>query len=628
MAYDFFDIQSLQEDYDIELKHASGKEGKGSVPKSFWETYSAMANTSGGYVFFGIKEKSKGAIEKVTGIEDVNTFLKEFWDGINNKQKISENILTNECVDVIEISGKNIVRVYIPQATRTQRPVFINSNPFAGTYRRNYEGDYHCSTEIVRQMLGEQTSDTKDAVLLPDFNLSDIDLDSLNSYRQIFLTRQPTHPFNDCKDIEFLRNLGGWTMDRKTKKEGLTLAGLLMFGKLRSILDALPNYIVDYQERPRAITESRWVDRITTDFTWPGNLFSFYRKVINKLYQDLKVPFVLKGDERIDDTPVHEALREALVNAIIHADYNGTCSVLIVKRPDLFGFRNPGLLRVPRQDAIKGGISDCRNRNMQKMFQMIGRGDQAGSGFPKIFRGWSSQHWRSPILEERMETNQVLLRLPMSSLLPEEIVSQLKDEIGESFDALTRGELIALVTARTEKCVTHGRLKELTKEHSADLTRILHGLVEKQLLVSEGVGKATFYYLPGEHPIADEFGAGVASSVHKSISSVHKGAGSVHNGESSVHNDSVFDNNVELDSLLSDILASVSGKKRVGQQVMLDTIVKLCKVKDLTAKELAELLGRSQETIRSHYLNKLCNQGKLHRKYPNIINHPDQKYLA
>ena len=57
MSEDFFEIQSLREDYDIEFKQASGRDGRGKVPKSFWETYSAMANTSGGYVFFGVKEK-------------------------------------------------------------------------------------------------------------------------------------------------------------------------------------------------------------------------------------------------------------------------------------------------------------------------------------------------------------------------------------------------------------------------------------------------------------------------------------------------------------------------------------------------------------------------------------------
>ena len=79
-----------------------------------------------------------------------------------------------------------------------------------------------------------------------------------------------------------------------------------------------------------------------TDGSWSGNLFDFYRRVSRKLMEDLKVPFVLKNNVRQDDTPLHQALREAMVNALVHADYSGRASVLVVKQPSGFLFRNPG----------------------------------------------------------------------------------------------------------------------------------------------------------------------------------------------------------------------------------------------------------------------------------------------
>ena len=60
-----------------------------------------------------------------------------------------------------------------------------------------------------------------------------------------------------------------------------------------------------------------------------------------KLVADLKVPFGLKDGQRQDDTPVHVALREALVTRWCHADYTGRVSVLVVKRPDMFAFETP-----------------------------------------------------------------------------------------------------------------------------------------------------------------------------------------------------------------------------------------------------------------------------------------------
>ncbi len=177
----------------------------------------------------------------------------------------------------------------------------------------------------------------------------------------------------------------------------------------------LLHYFVDYQERPYEKTKLRWVDRLVPDGTWSGNLFDFYRRVYRKLVEDLEVPFALKGDQRQDDTPVHEALREALVNTLVHADYTGRVSVLVVKRPDLFGFRNPGGLRLPLEQVLQGGTSDCRNRLMHQMFLLMGLGERGGSGIPCARRALT-RHDLSPAgvsnCLRRSKCSQVRYRAP------------------------------------------------------------------------------------------------------------------------------------------------------------------------------------------------------------------------
>jgi predicted HTH transcriptional regulator len=81
-------------------------------------------------------------------------------------------------------------------------------------------------------------------------------------------------------------------------------------------------------------------------------------------------------------------LREALLNTLIHADYTVRASVLVVKQPSGFVFRNPGMMRVPVAQALAGGASDCRNRTLHQMFLFINLGERAGSGLPKIRSGW------------------------------------------------------------------------------------------------------------------------------------------------------------------------------------------------------------------------------------------------
>ena len=197
---------------------------------------------------------------------DFKKVIKELWNGLNNSEKVSANILRDADITIFAHEGVHLIRIKIPQADRKQRPVFIKGNPLRGTFRRNHDGDYHCSEEVIKQMLGDQANDTRDGILMEGFSLDDVNLPTLQVFRQHFTNRKPNHPFHDYDDKEFLRHIGGWGTDRHTKKECLTLAGLLMFGKLRSILDGVPNYIVDYQERPRSLTENRWTDRITTAF--------------------------------------------------------------------------------------------------------------------------------------------------------------------------------------------------------------------------------------------------------------------------------------------------------------------------------------------------------------------------
>jgi len=382
------DLSLLRESVSLECKLANGRDGQGALPDDFWPTYSAMANADGGVVVLGLRER-QGRFEPA-GIANVEKVRAELFNNLNNRQKVSVNLLTDAHVREWVVEGKTLLVVEIPRARRQQRPVYLTTNPLGGnTYRRLNEGDRSLADEDVKRMLAEQVEDSRDSRILPHFGLKDLDADSLKAYRNIFRADKPDHPWLALDDEGFLRMLGGWREDRATGEAGLTVAGLLMFGQWPSISEALPFYFLDYQERPADYATSvRWLDRVVPDGNWSGNVFDFYRRVVTRLTADLKVPFVLKDGVRQDDTPTHKALREALVNTLVHADFTGRLSVLVVKEPAGFSFRNPGGLRVPAALALQGGVSDCRNRTMQQMFLMIGLGERAGSGMSRILHGW------------------------------------------------------------------------------------------------------------------------------------------------------------------------------------------------------------------------------------------------
>ncbi len=607
------DIAALRESIDVECKLAQGRDGKGALPKDVWETYSAFANTSGGDIFLGLKENKDRSFE-LKGIENVEKVLDEFWNNVANPQKVSCNLIRDHWVQVRNIEGKNIIQIHVPPANRKQRPVYLNNNPITGTYKRLNSGDKKQSSEIVRRMLAEQVEESRDAEILKGYGIGDLDVDSVNAYRNMYSARQPDHPWNKVDAQDFLYHIGAWARDRETGESGITRAGLLMFGSHRPIMEAYPNYMVDYQERPEAKAEARWVDRLVPDGSWSGNLFDFYQKVIRKLTVDLKVPFVLEGDQRQDDTLVHRALREALVNTLVHADYTGRASVLIVKRPDMFGFRNPGNMRVPIDGAIEGGTSDCRNRAVQDMFRYVGLGENAGSGLPKIFDGWSSQHWRSPKLREKQEpSEQTLLELHTLSLVPDHVLAKLRDNLGvEIFDGLNDSERLILVTAYIEQTVDHARMMSVLDIHPRDLSALLAGMVKKELIYQEGSGKGTVYFL-AEARLDEtilEFKRSFSSDKGPDLSS------------------GPLSSSGPFDEKLIDLATPVASKNKVDSATMRKTILNLCSVQALTLENLETLLNRSGESLRKKHLQDLIKEELLRRMFPTQPNHPLQSYIT
>lgn len=183
-----------------------------------------------------------------------------------------------------------------------------------------------------------------------------------------------------------------------------------MFGNEYNIVRYFPEYFLDYREEMDAAI--RWTDRLqSSSGEWSGNVCDFYFRVYNKLIKDIKVPFKMVGGERVDDTPVHKALREALANCLINADYYGVRGVVIRKEPDKIIFANPGYIRTGKKQMRLGGESDPRNKGLMKMFNLINIGERAGSGVPNIFNVWNDEGLVEPEIEERFDPDRTILSL-------------------------------------------------------------------------------------------------------------------------------------------------------------------------------------------------------------------------
>ena len=404
--FDLEKFDSYKEDNRREVKKAEG-----GLPNSLWDTYSAFANCYGGVIILGVKEDKSGNWH-TTGLKNAAKLKKDFWNTINNRKKVSINLLKDDDVETFSVAGADdvIMVIWVPGAKREQKPVYINDDLFGGTFRRNWEGDYRCTRLQIKTMLRDQAEETMDMEVLEEAEIEDLNQESIRGYRNSHKSFKPGHPFERLDDNEYLRVIGAAGLSKVDKKLHPTAAGMLMFGNEYDIVRYFPEYFLDYRENPDTVI--RWTDRLqSSSGEWSGNVFDFYFRVYNKITKDIKVPFRMEGGFRVDDTPVHRALREALANCIINTDFYGKYGVLIIKEENKIVFENPGYIRLGKEQMRRGGKSDPRNKSLMKMFNLIDIGEHAGSGVPNIFNVWEDEEWEEPDIKEDFDPDRTSLTL-------------------------------------------------------------------------------------------------------------------------------------------------------------------------------------------------------------------------
>jgi len=120
------------------------------------------------------------------------------------------------------------------------------------------------------------------------------------------------------------------------------------------------------------------------------------------------------GLTRLDDTPIHEALREALANCVSNADFYGERGLVIRNNMDDIVFENPGTFRIELREALSGGVSSPRNAVVLKMLNLLNIGERTDSGIPLIFAAWKGADLSEPTYSEQVETNGSFLSLSLA----------------------------------------------------------------------------------------------------------------------------------------------------------------------------------------------------------------------
>lgn len=352
---------------------------------------------------------------EVTGVEDANKVVTDFFNQLYNTQKVNRSVLVDSDVRIVEVDGKDVIHINVPEADYRQKPIYINQKLELGTFRRGHEGDRRVSKEELALLLRD-SSDNTDSQIIEHYGMDDIDAETLEKYRRSFNILNTGHAYKELDDREFLIQMGGYDINRQTGVEGVTMAGLLMFGKGIHIHRNFPNFRLDYLDMIdiEPGDSKKWNDRLTDDGRWEHNLYNFLMLSMQKLLFTLPSEGKLEGTVRKDGGPLHEAVREAMINTITYCDYLLGGVLRIDRRTDRIVMRNPGTLRLSPERIYKGDYTQARNSTIQKMLRMIGFGDNIGSGFMKIMSAWKTLGYNSPEIHEEPDVNEVWLTLPLS----------------------------------------------------------------------------------------------------------------------------------------------------------------------------------------------------------------------
>ena len=360
------------EDNLIEIKAAN----KG-CPSKLYDTLSSFSNQNeGGKILFGISEDAK---YDVVGVYDSNQLINKVKKLCNEMEPVVRGVFTEA-----RINDKSVVCLEIPGVDVMDRPVFYRGEGIAnGSYIRIGDADMHMSAAEIYsyQAFKKRIKDDKRVVEEADDN--NINQDKVNDYLKQVKNERPNLDKN-VSDNEILELMG-------IKYNGKwTLTGVMLFSKYPQAY--FPQFSITavsingYELGDVDEDGARFLDnkRIT------GTVEEMIEQAIDFVKKNSKVRIVISGDGKRSDKPEYpiKAIREAVLNAIVHRDYSihteGT-PIAIVMYADRIEIKNPGgLYGNISVEQLGKSMPDTRNEILANALEIMRVTENRYSGIPTI----------------------------------------------------------------------------------------------------------------------------------------------------------------------------------------------------------------------------------------------------
>ena len=653
-------LNSFDEDRRIEAKSAS------AVGKSMMETVCAFSNEPGlrgGYLLLGAKRVGMAddgkPIYEPENIENSDKIQSDFVDMCNSMF----NIHIRPIIQVEEYQGKTVAVVKIEKLPVSLKPAYFAKRGLPeGAFRRIGPSDEKCSQEDM--YLFYQSADTYDSCVVDDTDLDDIDENALGFYRRLRKEVNPESEELSLDDTDLLRALGAI---KKTKEGGyqLTYTGLLVFGKQMSLRRLVPSFRVDYIR----ISGNQWMadgnNRFEQTIDMRGPLMLMVNKACSAVMDDLPKGFELK-DSLQASTPAilpNKVLREAIVNAFIHRSNRVNQPIQIIRYSNRIEIHNPGYsLKSPELWGEPG--SELRNPRISEIFHDTNLAETKGTGMGAMRRLMKEAGLMPPTFESNHEANKFTARLLLHHFLSKENMAWLS--MFAEYNLINEQKL-ALVFVREVGAIDNATYRQLDTTITHARARLdIHKLCELGFLLKKGQGRNTYYIktekvvslgemlppkgemLPPQHGTLCEMLPPKGEMFHgedeKNGEMFHgkqemfhgkdeKNGEMFHGKQEIYHGEEKIYQALSRDSLIAELPKELKGqilgmKKWTAKEEMNQLIISLCSLRPYSIDELELILQRDQKSLKGHKIKALLESKQLFYWIPEMIRHPQQKYIA
>ncbi len=468
---------------DIEWEDFEVKEAHAELPKNIWETVSAFSNTSGGWIMLGIKQAGKKY--EIKGVANPEKLEQDF---INTLRGDKFNVKIRPLCRKYNFPEGTVLAFYIPLSDK--KPVYYNTQ--ANTFIRTGSGDQKATKEEIDAMYRDQAFGTQSSKVIPDSSIKHLHAGSLEQYRQYVRRSSPEHAYNRLTDEDFLSKL------RMAVDGQLTYCGLLFLGTNDAIQMHFPDFRIDYLEIPGTSYSDAKV-RYTFRLDEQENLWQYFFALFNRLRQQLDLPFKLTADGfASEDYPQLGALREALVNLLMHTDYFSPAKPRIRVFDDRMEFLNPGALPEPLEKIMAEDLSLPRNPILAKLFRVARLAENAGYGFDKMVDGWQSYTGITPEFTSDTSFTKSVFPKAIQSKKSTEATEKVGDRVGEKVgdrvgENLTDNQQLMVTLIREDPYVSAKKLAEKVGISSRKIEENIKKLKDKGVIARIGPAKGGYW---------------------------------------------------------------------------------------------------------------------------------------